>query len=342
MVIVYGCVENQKTSTESLTSTYLTLGQKMLNLNDYFNMLENTFHIISIKYLKSDDFQIENDDELFEQFINGSIQNWPFKLCEYYFEYFYFNELVVNDHEGFSQTNNRLNLLKMLKFNLFKTLNNKNVEKDNTKAQIEKFCTIKNLCFLIKAYEAAITRLLKTIEENFCQENKILPITTSMELYHSLNENFNEVKLLVRCLSDILTSGENESFSKTNLDFVQKQENILSYSCQLFQHIHINDNLNKFIRESTQKVHLSASNCIETKQQKANYNTNPYFNLKCEFVRLIGILVYNNGFNQNLLTNYKVLHLISSNLNIDFDNPFIREWSLVALKHILSCLDLKQ
>jgi len=64
-------------------------------------------------------------------------------------------------------------------------------------------------------------------------------------------------------------------------------------------------------------------------------------NLKIELVRLIGILVYNNSINQSLLVDYKCLDLIANSITIDMDNLFAREWSILALKHILDKLDLK-
>lgn len=341
MLIAYGCLEKQKVSElQELKKNLIFNENQSLNLNDYFNMLDNTFHLISIKYLNNENLQIDNDEELFEQLIKETIQIWPFKLCQHYFDYFYFNDdKLISSFSGLDQIKNRLNLFKMLKFNLFKLMNSKN----KAKLENEKYYSIKNLDFILKIFDSALISLLKKIDENFGEkdENTMIPSSIgNFEFFYVISDHFNEVKLLVRCLSDILTSEDNESFSKTNLDYAQKHENILANSCVLFHQIHVNDRLNKFIRESTEKLNPKTS-FIDAKQQKANY-TNPYFNLKCEVVRLIGILVYNNKFNQNLLANYKVLHLISNNLSIDFDNPFIREWSLVALKHILSCLDLKQ
>ncbi len=341
MLILYGCLEKPKVfGKPPLDHVLLFNEQQNLSLNDYFNILDNTFHLISIKYLNNQSsFQIDNDDELFDQLLDETIQVWPFKFCEHYFDHFYFKtHELLSSFEGLNEINNRLNLFKMLKYNIFKFTNSKS----KSKIQMEKFCSLKNLNFILKSFDLALKNLLKNIEDNFGLENENTSSfsLSNLEVFYAINDHFNEVKLLVRCLSDILTSDDNESFSKTNLDLAQKHENILANSCILFHQIHANDRLNKFIRESTEKLN-STRGFIEAKQQKANYNTNPYFNLKCEFVRLIGILVYNNKFNQNLLANYKVLHLISNNLNIDFDNPFIREWSLVALKHILSCLDLK-
>ena len=222
----------------------------------------------------------------------------------------------------------------MLKFMLFKILHNKNESKATTRFQMEKFCNIKNLDFLIKSYDLALVSLLRRLEENFGEN---LSVSSNLELFYTLRDHFSEVKLLIRCLSDILTVEDNDSFTKTNLTFAQQHETMLANTCLLFQQIHVNDTLNKFVRETNEKLKVSSPSTSNTSNA-----TNPYFNLKCEFVRLIGILVYNNKPNQNLLANYKVLHLISSNLSIDFDNPFVREWSLVALKHILSCLDHKQ
>jgi len=46
--------------------------------------------------------------------------------------------------------------------------------------------------------------------------------------------------------------------------------------------------------------------------------------------------------NQKLVAEIGVMDLIANvNLNMDVRNPFIREWSIIALKHILAANDFE-
>ena len=106
--------------------------------------------------------------------------------------------------------------------------------------------------------------------------------------------------------------------------YIQDQIELYKATCKLFKEIHVN------------KEYLDL-----VKKYSKNSAYSEWFTLKCDLVRLIGILVYENEQNQNYLVNDDLLHIISSNLNLDVDNPFVREWSIVALKHILANLDKK-
>ena len=77
MIMVYGCIE--KPNLVQLASSDISLlDANQFILTDYFNMLENTFHLISIKYLSNADLQLESDEDLYELLLSGDqIQIWP-------------------------------------------------------------------------------------------------------------------------------------------------------------------------------------------------------------------------------------------------------------------------
>lgn len=135
----------------------------------------------------------------------------------------------------------------------------------------------------------------------------------------------NLLKLLANCLSDILTMpvdyNINEDVVRSGIVYVQTDEQFFTAVCHLFKLIHSDNDLIAFLSLEKNKSVRS--------------------NLKCDLLRLIGILVFENNCNQNKLVENELLTIISSSFSIDTENLFLREWSILALKHILSCLDSK-
>jgi hypothetical protein len=145
-----------------------------------------------------------------------------------------------------------------------------------------------------------------------------------------LNKSINEVKLLLNCLGDILIIENGNDKFRSNLVHVQTNDLLLDKTFEFFKIIQLNNNLVNYFK---------LKDGSEGEKTKEAVEKSFYFNLKCDLTRLIGILVFENKENQRLLVRYDVLNLITENLKIDLDNPFIMEWSVVALKHILICND---
>ena len=134
-----------------------------------------------------------------------------------------------------------------------------------------------------------------------------------------------EIKTLAYCVSDLLTIDQKTQV-KTQLHLIQDNQVILENTCAIFRQLYENEML---------------KNLFELMKEKDLYIAT-HTNLKCEMVRLIGILIFDNKVNQALVAQNKCMELIAScNLDLDVCNPFIREWSLIALKHILALNDLK-
>lgn len=137
--------------------------------------------------------------------------------------------------------------------------------------------------------------------------------------------HLTELKTLAYCLSDLLTI-EHTNHVKTQLHLIQDNQEILQKTCAIFQQLYENETL---------------KDLFEIIKQKDLYIAT-HSSLKCEMIRLIGILIFENKANQALVAENKCMDLIANcNLGMDVCNPFIREWSLVALKHILAHNDLK-
>lgn len=135
--------------------------------------------------------------------------------------------------------------------------------------------------------------------------------------------HLSELKHMGSILSDLLTIEQNRV---DKLEVAQTNEHLLSNTCHILKELYENEVLKglvELLKEN--ELHLSA-----------------HCNLKCELIRLIGILVYGNRQNQELIAANKCMELIASaNLDLDACNPFVREWSMIALKHILETNDYK-
>lgn len=107
---------------------------------------------------------------------------------------------------------------------------------------------------------------------------------------------------------------------KSNLYAIQQNLNVFKNVCELLHKIY------------TKKIQLSSTIDEFSRTQST---------IKCELVRLIGIFVFENETNQRALVDNGLIHLLSENLDIDVENPFLREWTILALRHILCAHDRK-
>ncbi len=137
--------------------------------------------------------------------------------------------------------------------------------------------------------------------------------------------HLSEIKHLAYCISDMLTL-EHDISSKSNLVMAQNDSGLLQNTCRIFKNLHENEMLvGMFDLLKTHEIYTAT-----------------HANLKCELIRLIGILLFKNEMNQKLVAEIGVMDLIANvNLNMDVRNPFIREWSIIALKHILAANDFE-
>jgi len=128
-------------------------------------------------------------------------------------------------------------------------------------------------------------------------------------------------------LSDLLTL-EYDSSIRQNLVVAWADPNLLQKTCRVFKQLHDNQTLARMFEV------LKEDNLVP--KMDANLNA------KCQLIRLIGILVFQNRTNQNLVASNGIMEMIANfNLSMDVKNPFIREWSIIAMKHILNANDLK-
>jgi hypothetical protein len=265
----------------------------------------------------------ENDDEedIFDFILKNNYlvdKNWPFKLVDFYFNMTLFQDYFLNNNNNDSERFD-LAILKLFKYKLMRISHEKDSLSFNFNLDILIF--FNNLC----------DRKMNHFLQNKLQENYAMKKINESEYLDELNNYLNEIKLLANCYSDMLIIKFNEKNDENNtisqiLVCVQKisSETLLQKTCHLLNEIHSNN------------IFESVNHSFKSKKN------NSIINLKCVLIRLIGILVYENVENQQKLVEYNSLNIIAANLNVDFDNPFIREWSIISLKHILSCLDLKK
>ena len=233
---------------------------------------------------------------------------WSFKSVDFYFEQFYFEKFSTNSEAAvFLQTSDwqiQYDFLRFLSYKINKhLLSDEKTRIDENDRKLSYFSET-HLNFLLNFYVGLNASLFRSIEK--------------LDL-DQINIQCKCVKLLANCLSDLLTISEHQIDQKiiqSNISLVQKELEFFECTCRLFKEIHVNAELISLFTVNKQII-----------------------NFKCELVRLIGILVFENTENQRKLVDNELLHIISNNINIDLDNPFIREWSLIALKHILICLD---
>lgn len=249
-------------------------------------------------------------------------KNWTFKFLNHYFDKFYFDVLITNEVNDLFESvpaPSRLYLLKTLNQKLIGQISS---IKYGKQIMDLKYLDESSLKFISEFYIVSSTRLLFLINENELTE---------------ISNWFREFKIICNCLCDFLTIEERDTCEmqiRQNVDFIQDKSELFQNTCKLFKEIHTNKSLVDLLEE------MRRNSSVNNNEQDLD-DWNQKFNIKCDLVRLIGILVYEHPPNQSYLVNDQLLHIISSNLNVDIDNPFVREWSIIALKHILSNLDFK-
>ena len=170
---------------------------------------------------------------------------------------------------------------------------------------------------------------IPSLENNLFLEY-LVELTKSPEFLHQKFEysvivhmHLTELKHMSNILCDLLTIEENRL---EKLRMAQTNEHLLVNTCHILKELHDNNVLKGLVELLKQnELHLST-----------------HCNLKCELIRLIGLLVYENKHNQQMIAANKVMEMIASaHVDLDLVNPFVREWSMIALKHILENNDYK-
>jgi hypothetical protein len=132
-----------------------------------------------------------------------------------------------------------------------------------------------------------------------------------------LNDLFLEIKMTLVCINDAASGNENEDSVREQ---IQKSELVLRNTCKILNQVHSNE----IIKTNFNKMLIKEESML----------IDGYVNLKLELIRFIGILVFENEYNRNIVQETRALRTIIENVNIDINNPFIREWSIVTLRHL--------
>lgn len=240
-----------------------------------------------------------------ERFKNESLldkfSNWTFKLLDKIFDFIYSKYIIESQMENFSNK---------FRYFIIYHINDRLMDPQEFRVQTY-YINFKSLEFLCRIYTSIFKDLLSIFDQ-------ILDKTIDEVL-----NLFKQVKLITGLLSDFLTLKETKLSNNQMVTLVQNQNELFELTCHLFKEINCNNSY------------------LELVDKYSNSTYSEILSLKCDLVRVIGILVYENEFNQNYLVKDQLLHIIAKNLNLDVDNPFMREWSIIALKHILCQLDKK-
>ena len=273
-----------------------------LPAHNFTLLVEKVFQNITFT-IEQNDF-VDTDQQELDMLVKESQLNWPLRFIDHLFEKHFIKTMFLTDVYKQMQLNHRICLLKLLKLNMSKQVEKK-VDFD-----------LVNLQQIIELYSNATREFLSFISS---------PVSESVDSSLLVNIYLVEIKYLAFVLSDLLTDDEEHA----KINYAQENKSLLSNTCDLLKEIQDNANLKclfyLFKNEAAfSNVHSGSAN------------------LKSELIRLIGILIYNHIGNQHMLVENQVLDLIANkNLDMDIENPFLREWSILALKHILINNDYK-
>jgi hypothetical protein len=154
--------------------------------------------------------------------------------------------------------------------------------------------------------------------------NYLIQIEKSFDDINYFNNLMLEFKQILICINDLSSENDNETEYRR---LIQKRELLLCNTCEILNRIHLSDVI---------KVHFN-----KEKFDKNEESLEGHVNLKLELIRLIGILVFENEYNRNIVQETKALITIIESVNIDMNNPFIREWSIVTLRHLYYSKEIK-
>ncbi|XP_039278497.1 ataxin-10-like isoform X2 [Nilaparvata lugens] len=93
-----------------------------------------------------------------------------------------------------------------------------------------------------------------------------------------------------------------------------------------------------FLLRSIHEAGKSGNNCFTSVRKLPDENSkskeNPVYGFKADLIRLIGNLCYGHDKNKNQVRELDSIPILLDCCNIDDSNPFILQWSILALKNI--------
>lgn len=251
--------------------------------------------------LREKDLDFDDLDE------HGHLHLWTFKFIEFYYEHSIFDRLVQSGADSLvhHRSITRANFASLLNFKVTGVAS-------SVDENVRRYLTSPSLEFFEKFLQESSEKLVEKVKAG------------DEDTESDLQERWRETKFLVNSLAYLLTYQEGllpENEIKSNLQTIQNNEVLFVSVCELLRLLY------------DRKFELA-----ETKREDKRTES---IGIKCELVRLIGILVYENEKNQIKMAENGLMQLLSANLKIDVENPFFREWAIVALRHVLCAHDIK-
>ena len=321
------------TSANKSSPTAVT---RSLQFETYLELVDNVFKTFGREELG--DFDIESEDEV--DFLDSLKSHRPqaFQLAELLFDFYssaIFSHLDLDEHsaeEGAgellvkleSETHERrFSLIRLLNYRTRK-LSPSDPSADSKKSSYFNYLTV--------LYRQASTNCAKILTD---QQSEPAAAGSLRERVGGLiNESLEEIKYLADSLSDFLVLPEDLT-TKSHLVRIQSDRLLFDHTCLLLHRLTTELVRNKETAAETGDKYRPTS------QEKRPDKLTGFRLVKVKLIRFVGIMVYENELNQSLLHENKCLDALTTNLGIDEENPFLREWSIVALRHILTKLDLK-
>ncbi|RNA05617.1 hypothetical protein BpHYR1_032636 [Brachionus plicatilis] len=319
---IFNLVQGNRTALDKRSISWTNLALDLIknqNLDTQVTDISSMIIINAFKYQENSDQLYENifckfdfvnfvnlvesvEEKFKNEPLSTKFSNWTFKLLDKMFDFFYLKYLVESDIKDLS---------KRFRFFLIYHISDRILDAKDAKIQ-RTFLNFKSLEFMCRIYTFTFQALLGIFEQ-------ILE-----KPFEEVIDSFKQTKLIAGILSDLLTLEETRLFNNNQMVlFVQDQDQLFKSTCKLFKEINCSRDYASLVE----------------RYSKSEFSE--WLLLKCELVRMIGILVYDNQRNQNYLVNDQLLQIIAGNLNLDVENPFLREWNIIALKHILCQLDKK-
>ena len=315
-------------------------------VGNYLSVFASALEHLSSSYAKkSEAAGVDEDvyDELIEEAARGELVCWPLRLAARLVDSFVASNHFAVGHDALTPfaIEERLDIyrLLLLKFN--------SGDHDRTNTTTTTLGAHLVDSFVREASAILDIEQSRYIQVRFCFRLVIVFLFSINKTRKSLtwteekSKTLQLIKLLAQCICDMVTaaaseSGEDES-SRATLRLVQDSPTsdgaLMRLTCELVKRWQ-RDNEPVKITENNNNNNNNNNNSCQVAQPCRSSN------LKCVLIRLVGVLVYENKANQRLLVDYGVLDILAKWSTLDMNNLFAREWAIVALKHILACLDL--
>ncbi|XP_057709893.1 ataxin-10 isoform X2 [Corythoichthys intestinalis] len=107
--------------------------------------------------------------------------------------------------------------------------------------------------------------------------------------------------------------------------FLQDHPDLLTTTVELLKQVHI-------IGKSSKNIFSPAQNFDD--EDKQSSSGSPVISFKAHLIRLVANLCYSHTNNQNKVRELEGIPLILDNCRIDSNNPFISQWSILAIRNL--------